>query len=459
LLLTGTIVRLVLENYLIYGILVELPRGLFSDADWEYIFAAVSVVYACLYAGFAIEQWAARQAVVVSRKKYRQQRQLAAAADQGGVLHPYDGIDRWALAMHAINLCTVLLVPSLLTYFAIFNPVLGTMTMTMTCLAFLKLWSWCATNLDLRRAYRFGDVEFTCDPVVCVSAQKASRAAADPALSPAKYTVSYPNNIRISNMLYFLVAPTLCYQPSYPRVLGPVRKRFVVKRLAELAIIFTALYILTYQYAFPILTGSIRAMDENNLLWIWERILKLSVVSTTFWILGFYALFHSFLNLVAELLRFGDRTFYLDWWNSVDLAAYWREWNLPIHYFCKRHIMLPLTSPPFNLSVRVGIVMTFLISAIMHELLIGIPTHSVKGYSFVGMLMQIPLAHLTQWLVRWRGAESGLGNMIFWVSFCIVGQPFLVVKYYYDWVKANSSTIDAFPDASRDLVDFVRFKS
>ncbi|KAJ2537732.1 hypothetical protein IWW35_006443, partial [Coemansia sp. RSA 1878] len=102
-----------------------------------------------------------------------------------------------------------------------------------------------------------------------------------------------------------------------------------------------------------------------------------------------------------------------------------------------RHIMMPLVSPPLNLPVGVGVLLTFLVSAVMHELLFGIPTHCLKGYSFVGMMAQIPLIQLTQWLVRWRGPESGLGNAVFWISFCIVGQPLGVVQYYYTWVKNN----------------------
>ena len=32
------------------------------------------------------------------------------------------------------------------------------------------------------------------------------------------------------------------------------------------------------------------------------------------WLLFFYTFFHSGLNIIAEVLRFADRTFYRDWW-------------------------------------------------------------------------------------------------------------------------------------------------
>ena len=38
------------------------------------------------------------------------------------------------------------------------------------------------------------------------------------------------------------------------------------------------------------------------------------VPSHVLWLMAFYWLFHSVLNVIAELLRFGDRCFYKDWW-------------------------------------------------------------------------------------------------------------------------------------------------
>jgi diacylglycerol O-acyltransferase-1 len=67
-----------------------------------------------------------------------------------------------------------------------------------------------------------------------------------------------------------------------------------------------------------------------------ERTLKLAVPNAIVWLLMFYAVFHSSLNLLAELLRFGDRGFYNEWWNSQDLATYWRHWNLPVHHWVQR---------------------------------------------------------------------------------------------------------------------------
>jgi len=43
----------------------------------------------------------------------------------------------------------------------------------------------------------------------------------------------------------------------------------------------------------------------------------LQVPNHLLWLIFFYWMFHSSLNVLAELLRFGDRTFYKDWWSVL----------------------------------------------------------------------------------------------------------------------------------------------
>ncbi|CAG8634048.1 13046_t:CDS:2, partial [Ambispora leptoticha] len=162
-----------------------------------------------------------------------------------------------------------------------------------------------------------------------------------------------------------------------------------------------------------------------------ERLLKLSTTSLAIWLLMFYALFHSFLNALAEVLRFGDRTFYLAWWNSGSLATYWRLWNRPVYQWFKRHVYAPLVDN--GMSPRMASLVVFTLSAAFHEFLIGIPTHSLMGFAFLGMMTQIPLIEITKPLEKWRGKGTAFGNVIFWMSFCLVGQPAATLLYYYQW--------------------------
>ena len=119
---------------------------------------------------------------------------------------------------------------------------------------------------------------------------------------------------------------------------------------------------------------------------ILERLLKLSTISLVIWLAGFFAIFQSGLNALAEITRFGDRSFYDDWWNSENLGVYWRTWNKPVYRYFKRHVFSPLVARGWTPS-RAGMVVFFL-SAVLHEFLVGIPTHNIIGMSglFLSMI-------------------------------------------------------------------------
>jgi diacylglycerol O-acyltransferase-1 len=264
--------------------------------------------------------------------------------------------------------------------------IVGSAVIFICLITFLKLTSFVLVNRELRQAYlQNKTIDF--------------------------YEESYPNNVNVKNLLYFYFAPTLCYQVSYPRT-PTFRTTFFLKRVGEFVTCLVMMYVLTEQYAKPTLANSIQALENMNFVTIVERVLKLSTTAVVIWLLMFYALFHAFLNALSEVLRFGDRTFYLAWWNSGNLATYWRLWNRPVYLFFKRHVYIPsvqLGMPPALCQFIV-----FFVSAVLHEFLVGIPTHSITGFAFWGMLGQIPLIAITRPLEKWRGKGTALGNTIFW---------------------------------------------
>lgn len=137
------------------------------------------------------------------------------------------------------------------------------------------------------------------------------------------------------------------------------------------------IWLLSAQYAAPVLRNSIDKIATMDVASILERIMKLSTISLIIWLAGFFALFQSLLNALAEVMRFGDREFYTDWWNSSSLGMYWRSWNRPVYLFMKRHVYSPLVGrgwSPFAASAVV-----FVFSAVLHEMLVGIPTHNLIG--------------------------------------------------------------------------------
>jgi diacylglycerol O-acyltransferase 1 len=152
---------------------------------------------------------------------------------------------------------------------------------------------------------------------------------------------------------------------------------FVFKRICEMMGLSIVIWIASAQYAAPLLQNSLDKISSLDIVSIAERILKLSTISLFCWLAGFFALFQSFLNALAEITRFGDREFYTDWWNVSSVRTYWTTWNKPVYSFMKRHIYAPLVGR--GVSPQVAQIIVFLFSGVLHELLVGVPTHNIIG--------------------------------------------------------------------------------
>jgi diacylglycerol O-acyltransferase-1 len=173
------------------------------------------------------------------------------------------------------------------------------------------------------------------------------------------------------------------------------------------------------------------------------RRLKLSIANTYLWLLMFYTYFHLYLNLFAELLRFGDRVFYKDWWNSSEVSAYWRLWNMPVHYWLIRHVYFPCVR--LKMPKVAATFVVFFLSAVMHEVLVSVPFHIIRPWSFIGMMMQIPLVAFTKYLYR-KFPGGSFGNVLFWMTFCVIGQPMAILLYTvdYQYGKHHSTNMEIF---------------
>ncbi len=330
---------------------------------------------------------------------------------------------------HTVNATLCLFITTIVVYNYIYHPLIGTLCELHAVIVWLKNCSYAFTNRDLRHALLH---PVPASPIPDIYA-----------------TCPYPRNISLSNLVYFWWAPTLVYQPVYPRS-SHIRWTFVFKRTAEVAGLSVFIWLASAQYAAPVLRNSLDKIATLNIASIIERLMKLSTISMVIWLAGFFALFQSFLNALAEMMRFGDREFYTDWWNSPSVGAYWRTWNKPVYHFMKRHIYSPLVGRGWSSHVASAVVFVF--SGILHELLVGVPTHNIIGESlhssyrislsntlslgvaFIGMIVQLPLVAVTLPLEKMQGINSKIvGNCIFWVSFCLVGQPLAALLYFFAW--------------------------
>lgn len=353
--------------------------------------------------------------------------------------------------LHIVNITLEILTPTITVWTSIEHPLPGMAAIFLPTILFLKLISYMLVNRELKHER---------DDAVLrglgIDVPKSPRPAEDPAKESTDHALSdaadampfdpnaikYPNNVTLGNAVYFWLAPTLCYQPVYPRT-RRIRRSYMLKRLLEMLVVSIAIVVLTKQYALPTLVNSTAAMRDASWGKLLERLLKLSMISLYIWILSFFLFFHSFLSAFAELLRFGDRRFFGEWWNSTDFSEYWRLWNQPVSSWAKRHIYLPLIKN-HSLSPFASQLIVFLVSAALHELIIGVPTKTVYGFAAGAMLLQVPMISLGRLLSAarerfgWRPQKEiidTIGNLHFWMSFCIIGQPLVVMLYWFDWQR------------------------
>lgn len=88
--------------------------------------------------------------------------------------------------------------------------------------------------------------------------------------------VKYPDNLHIKDLLYFLCAPTLCYELNFPRT-NRIRKRFLLKRILEVAIGFNVVLGLFQQWMIPSVRNSLVPFSNMDVVKATERLLKLAV--------------------------------------------------------------------------------------------------------------------------------------------------------------------------------------
>uniref|UniRef100_A0A3Q4HBQ2 O-acyltransferase n=1 Tax=Neolamprologus brichardi TaxID=32507 RepID=A0A3Q4HBQ2_NEOBR len=309
------------------------------------------------------------------------------------------------LILHLFNLTSLLIFPSasILTVTSI-TPVGGVLSLGTYTVLFLKLYSYMDSNK-------------WCREIRHAKAKRMTRSYSCPIVaqsngSAANTNVSYPGNLTHRDMYYFIFAPTLCYQLNFPR--SPrIRKRFLIRRLFEMLFLMQLLVGLIQQTPFP-LSSLILPLAASS-----------QVPNHLIWLIFFYWFFHSSLNFVAELLQFGDREFYRDWWNSETVTYFWANWNIPVHKWCLRHFYKPMLRKGVNKFLAQTAV--FLASAFFHEYLVSVPLKMFRLWAFMGMMAQVPLALFVS-----RFLNGNYGNAAVWISL-IIGQPIAVLMYVHDY--------------------------
>nr|ATZ76562.1 acyl-CoA:1,2-diacylglycerol O-acyltransferase [Lobosphaera incisa]AYE66854.1 DGAT1 [Lobosphaera incisa] len=440
--------RLVIENILKYGILanpagwvsaVVTPKGnVWLTLCWLWLAFAVFTAYAIELVGCARLE-AERKAGIAKRKKEISPSDAKRRAAAMGRL-----TERLMWLLNFANISAALLFPCYMVFATNADPAPGGVLMLLTVILWMKLISYAHCNQDYRMARREGVL------------RPGERGSDAPIPREGPGALAYPENITLTNLAYFVVAPTLVYQPAYPRS-SRIRMRWIMRRVLELLFTIGLMLFVVEQYTAPTISNSLAPIQQLDWPRLVERVLKLALPTLYGWLGIFYSLFHLWLNILGELTAFGDREFYKEWWNSTTTDDYWRTWNMPVHKWMLRHVYSPVVRA--GAPRMTAMLLVFFVSAVFHELVVGLPLHvgmwspvqwarfwsnpglpswsSIQWpHAFFGIMFQVPMIFATRYLQA-KIQNAQVGNIIFWVVFCIIGQPVSIIMYYHDWCVLN----------------------
>merc|ERR1712212_441232 len=243
-----------------------------------------------------------------------------------------------------------------------------------------------------------------------------------------KENIEYPSNLSLSNLAYFWLSPTLVYRPQESSC-KEIRVGFTEKKVVEVfvlqAIARQGMLLMPH-----VVEESLEAADNEDLLLFSERFLTLAFAFSIVWLISFYLVFVSFLQLMAEISRSQDRVFFHAWWNATTMDEFWRRWNLPVRRWCVKHIYVPFVESEFNKSS--AMLAVFVTSAILHEYMISCPIQVTGHFALVGFLGQPPLMKMSKYVKNRYGSRAG--NLLVW-SFLVFGNTSGVIVYYKEVLR------------------------
>ncbi|KAL7744283.1 hypothetical protein ACLKA6_001681 [Drosophila palustris] len=224
--------------------------------------------------------------------------------------------------------------------------------------------------------------------------------------------------------VYFLFAPTLIYRDSYPRT-AHIRWKFALSRLLEMVAI-AFMYAFIHERHIHEHFGQF-GKEPLETPQIIVKLFGMMLPCAMIFLGGFYMILHSWLNFTSELLRFGDRMFYKDWWTSHTYDSYYRNWNVVVHDWLYEYIYRDVYTHIFKGSKLASSLLVFLISALVHEQVLGFGLQVFFPVMFVCFgVVGVSLVFIM------RSAPKTLGNIFLWFSL-ILGNGIIISLYSMEY--------------------------
>nr|CAD7203961.1 unnamed protein product [Timema douglasi] len=171
-----------------------------------------------------------------------------------------------------------------------------------------------------------------------------------------------------SCFLYYLFAPTLVYRDNYPRKKETNWLAVAWHFTEVIGVVFYVAFIFD-RFLIPMFRDFGRKPLHPETLVV--GVFGAMMPGTLAFLCGFFCLLHSWMNAFAEMLRFGDRMFYKDWWNATSYAAYYRTWNVVVHDWLYTYVYKDFCEVFQPKTHFVPTMLVFFVSAVVHEFILA----------------------------------------------------------------------------------------
>lgn len=128
--------------------------------------------------------------------------------------------------------------------------------------------------------------------------------------------------LSLQHMVYFIMAPTLCYKSEFPRS-ATISWRKVASLSAQFMAFTMVGLTLIICIVQPLVSKVLCLYEIGAVSQLFRFFLCLALASTVNWLLFFHTFFNVWLGLLAEVTRYEDRVFYKDWWNATTFRYFW----------------------------------------------------------------------------------------------------------------------------------------
>lgn len=220
---------------------------------------------------------------------------------------------------------------------------------------------------------------------------------------------------------YYLLAPTLIYRDSYPKIDRSIRWKNLSVHLFDFfgsivytALIFKAFCVPEFKLASKNITNS------QAVLLSWFRSM---LPGTMVFLLIFFAVMHAWFSIFAEILNFADRKFYDDWWNAKNFGTFYRKISVIIYEWLHTYIFMDIQRFTNNMiGPGLARVVVFLISGMLCEIIIDFSLGFFFPYVF--FIIAIPGA----FMISFNSKASKFYNVLVW-TFLIIMMGLIIMLY------------------------------